>query len=86
MPQPNRPAEPDGTESSPKHPVMTIALIGAVIFAFLSATLVIVVAVYHCLAFKSCTHLDGLSHVIMAWAGAIIAAVIGRLLGSRHIL
>lgn len=85
MSEPTGPSASDRSAPGPKHFVTNLALIGAIIFVFGSATVVIAVAVLHCLIDKSCSQLNGLSHVIMAWAGAIIAGAIGCLGGRRQI-
>jgi len=64
--------------------VLTWALIAVLAFIFLSVMTVFGVAAFRCVAGSNCTQLEGLGDQIMAWAGAVIGAVTGILLGRKH--
>jgi len=67
-----------------KHPLITLAVALAIVFVFASAGLIMAVAAWSCVARNACSELDGLSHVVTAWAGAIIGGVVVRLLNGRR--
>lgn len=64
------------------HPMIAITLVAAVVFVLGSELIVILVAAHNCVVTQSCAQLDGLSHVVTAWAGAIIGGAISHFLGS----
>jgi hypothetical protein len=68
----------------PKHPLIALAVVLALVFVFASACLIMAIDAWSCVALNSCSELNGLSHVVTAWAGAIIGGVVGHLLGGRE--
>lgn len=80
--------QPQVDERHHGHSVLVIAVLATLFFVFGSALTVVAVAAHSCVIDHSCSQLDGLSHVIVAWTGAVIAGAVGYLFGSssRHIL
>jgi hypothetical protein len=67
-----------------KHPLIALAVVLALVFVFGSACLIMAIAAWSCVSSNSCSELNGLSHVVTAWAGAIIGGVVAHLLGGRR--
>jgi len=64
-------------------PMIVVTLVA--IFVLGSEAIVIIVAAvaaHNCFVMQSCTQLDGLSHVVTGWAGAIIGGAISHFLGK----
>ena len=67
-----------------RHPLIALAAVLALVFVFGSSWLIVGIAAWSCVAHNECSELNGLSHVVTAWAGAFIGGVVGSLLGGRQ--
>lgn len=64
--------------------MVALAVVLALAFVFTSACLIMAIAAWSCVVHDRCSELNGLSHVVTAWTGAIIGGVVGHLLGGRR--
>lgn len=53
-----------------------------IIFVFGTTTTLFALQVFRCAIGNECRPIDGLSHLLFAWVGAILGGVLGYLLGS----
>lgn len=74
------------TQDSPAHPhrwLMAFTYMLTLAFVFGTASVVVAVTAWACVSGMGCAQFDGLSHVVIAWVGATISAVLGYLFGKR---
>ena len=67
-----------------KHPLIALTVVLSLVFVFGSACVIMAIAAWSCVARNNCSEFNGLSHVVTAWAGAIVGGVVGCLLGGRQ--
>jgi hypothetical protein len=74
--------EPPSSERATHKLILTIAII-TVTFVFVSASTMLLVSVSQCIYEHDCQQLNGLSHLVFAWADAVVAGILGYLVGSN---
>lgn len=79
-------ATADGSHEPDKAFQKTLLTAGVfcIIFVLIWATMLLYVAVHLCLFRDNCNQISGLSNLIFAWVGTMLAGILGYLFGSRR--
>jgi hypothetical protein len=64
--------------------IVVFAVTLAILFVFASAGTMVWVAIYQCIFGNQCSLFDGLTHLICAWVGTALGAILGYRFGSSR--